>query len=153
MRFPSGAKVVHLLRRGIGAISNRPPDPRARSVAESVLTSAEFAIWETMQGRDRRHSLEVLARFDALAPGAQRVARAAALLHDVGKTATSLGWFGRVIATVVGPRTARFDRYMRHEEIGAEMLAGVSDPYTIGLIVSKDDSDPWSVALRRADDI
>ena len=53
---------------------------------------------------------------------------AAALLHDVGKTASGLGTFGRVAATVrghlgdpedVGGRTGA---YLRHAEIGAELL-------------------------------
>lgn len=106
-----------------------------------------------MQGRDRRHSLEVLSRFDALMPDAPMSARAAALLHDVGKAGVDLGWVGRILATVLGPRTDAFDRYLRHEEIGVEMLRGVSDPATVRLVAGVDPGDPLVVALRRADEI
>lgn len=142
---------VHLLRRAVGAISNAVPDEHGSATASAVLGDGEFALWNTMPGRDRRHSLEVLERFDALVPGAPRAARAAALLHDVGKTASGLGWWGRVIATVVGARGDVFTRYHRHEQIGAEMLEAVSEETTIRLILSTDPSDPIAAALRRAD--
>jgi hypothetical protein len=64
---------------------------------------------------------------------------AAALLHDVGKVSSGLGTFGRVAATVAGlvrPRArdgdGRVARYLRHDELGAAMLAAVSsDPLTV----------------------
>ena len=60
---------------------------------------------------------------------------AGALLHDIGKLDSDLGTAGRVVATVVGPRTARFRRYHDHERIGADMLkvAG-SSPVTVDLV-------------------
>lgn len=144
---------THLVRRAFGAFSDAPPSHEGVEQAASVLSPAEFALWGSMQGRDRRHSLEVLARFDALVPAAPVPARAAALLHDVGKAGVALGWTGRILATVLGPRTDAFDRYLRHEEIGAEMLRGVSDPATVRLVTGEDPDDPIVVALRRADEI
>lgn len=105
-----------------------------------------------MQGRDQRHSLEVLARFDMLLPGSTRQRRAAALLHDIGKTASGLGWTMRVVATVVGPRGRRFALYHDHERIGSEMLRGVSDPETVSLVSGHGDERVVSI-LRDADDI
>ena len=72
---------------------------------------------------------------------------AAALLHDVGKSAAGLGTFGRVVATLsgmVGGRgmaplwadrrgfTRKVGLYLRYGEIGADMLrlAG-SDPLVV----------------------
>lgn len=144
---------VHLVRRALGSISNAAPDARGLAVAAAVLGPAEYELWNAMPGRDRRHSLEVLERFDVLVPGAPRAARAAALLHDVGKSVGPLGWWGRVCASVVGPRGEAFARYHRHEQIGAEMLEGVSESTTIRLMLSTDSSDPLSSALRRADRI
>ena len=144
---------MHLVRRALGSFSNAPPTAEERSVAVAVLREAELTLWDTMQGRDRRHSLVVLARFDQLAPGAPREARAAALLHDIGKASVSLGWLGRIAATILGPRASRFDRYLRHEEIGAAMLEGVSEPLTVSLVTSHDETDPLAIALRRADEI
>lgn len=75
---------------------------------------------------------------------------AGALLHDVGKSASSLGTFGRVVATVVGPRSMRLRRYHDHEAIGAEMAAGAgSDTVTVALIRG---TGPAADDLRAADD-
>lgn len=117
-----------------------------------MLTDAEYALWTQMQGRDQRHSLQVLARFDELVPGASRARRAAALLHDVGKTASGLGWTMRVVATLVGPRGHRFALYHDHERIGAEMLRTVSDPETVGLVSGHGDETVVRL-LRQADDV
>lgn len=142
----------HLVRRAVGSLSNATPSSDDLAVARSVLSEAEYALWCRMDGRDQRHSLVVLVRFDALIHGAPREWRAAALLHDVGKTASSLGWVMRVCATLLGRRGARFSTYHDHERIGVEMLTGISDPATIALL--SDEGDPAAVAaLRRADDI
>src|SRR5439155_19397161 len=71
-------------------------------------------------GPDRRHSSAVARR----AGGPEEVS-AAALLHDVGKVEAGLGTFGRVLATVIGPGRAkgRMATYLRHDQIGARLLA------------------------------
>lgn len=72
---------------------------------------------------------------------------AAALLHDIGKIEADFGTWGRVFATVVikvvgsgrvaqwagmGGWRGRVCSYMRHPEIGAELLRGAdSDPRTV----------------------
>jgi predicted HD phosphohydrolase len=76
---------------------------------------------------------------------------AGALLHDIGKLDSDLGTARRVVATVVGPRTARFRSYHDHERIGAEMLAGVgSATATIELVRGHGRA---AAALLAADDI
>lgn len=147
------AHVGHLIRRALGSMSDAPPTSSQRALAAEVLTAPEMGLWDAMSGRDRRHSLVVLSRFDAAVPHAPRAARAAALLHDVGKIESDLGWLGRIAATVVGPRTDRFALYHRHEQIGADLLRDVSEPMTVRLVASHDDRDPLSVALRNADDV
>lgn len=147
------ARLGHLARRAIGSISDAPPPPDQCRRAAEVLSVGELNLWNDMAGRDRRHSLEVLARFDAALPEAPRAARAAALLHDVGKSASGLGWWGRIAATVIGPRTKRFALYHRHEEIGAELLREVSEMMTVDLVCSLDFSDPIVAALRAADNV
>lgn len=148
----SVARVRHLVRRAVGSWSNAAPPPAGLDIARQTLNDAEYSLWTGMQGRDQRHSLEVLARFDTLLPGATRQSRAAALLHDIGKTASGLGWTMRVVATVVGPRGRRFCLYHDHERIGSEMLRGVSDPETVSLVCGLGDERVVSI-LRDADDI
>ena len=86
-----------------------------------------------------------------LAPEASPAHIAGALLHDVGKVEADLGTLGRVMATVVGPRTERFRSYHDHEAIGVRLLeeAG-SDPATIELAGSR---GSLAAALRAADDV
>jgi hypothetical protein len=153
---PEGAglmrHLVHLSKRAWTSMSNAPLSGRDVEIAERVLTVDEFDMWWTMQPRDQAHSLLVLRRFVDMYPPATRVEQAAALLHDVGKNESRLGWFARVLATIVGPRGSRFRAYHDHVEIGARMLDGVSDPRTIALIRGSVD-DSAARALQRADDI
>lgn len=144
--------VTHLVRRALGSVANNPPEATGVETARSVLLPAEFGLWDGMQNRDKRHSLVVLRRFEEREPGATRAERAAALLHDVGKNASNLGWLGRVTATLVGRRGARFTRYHDHEAIGARMLRGVSETRTVDLVAGVA-TDSVSVSLAEADDI
>jgi len=94
---------------------------------------------------DRRHAV-LVARLtaDVLEERATRPVLAAALLHDVGKTAAGLGTYGRVVATVserfADDATAqvwstrrgitrKVGLYLRYPELGADLLrmAGSDD--------------------------
>ncbi len=120
-------------------------------VAE-ILNTAEFTEWSVMQYRDQRHSIVVVRRFVTSAPTAVRAEKAAALLHDVGKNISKLGFVSRVIATVIGPRGQRFAEYHDHEQLGAELLRSISDPRTVALVGGLVD-DEISQLLKVADDI
>lgn len=122
------------------------------SLAQTILLPEEFSLWSQMQNRDQRHSLDVLRRFDALQPDASRDERAAALLHDVGKCESVLGWSGRILATLLGARTTAFRTYLDHEEIGLRLLAGVSSPRTLEILGGQV-VDDVTAALRAADDV
>ncbi len=143
---------IHLVKRAVSSLSQTPPTSQDIAVVAQVLNVAEFAVWSDMQFRDQRHSIVVLRRFDVLVPGAVTAERAAALLHDVGKNISGLGFFLRVIATVVGPRGQRFIAYHDHERLGAELLDPISDPRTVALVGGLVD-DEISVLLKAADDI
>src|SRR5947208_12601993 len=78
---------------------------------------------------------------------ATKAVLAAALLHDVGKVSSGLGVYGRVVATLAGAAagrsmaeawtegkgfTRRVGLYLRHSDLGADMLAlAGSDPLTV----------------------
>jgi hypothetical protein len=80
----------------------------------------------------------VARRFVIERPEATRAEIAGAILHDVGKIDCGLGTFGRVVATLVGPRTAAFAAYHDHEEIGARLAeAAGSDHATVDLIAQR----------------
>jgi hypothetical protein len=145
------SRIKHLARRFRGSLSRRPPADADEAWVRSVLRAAEVELWSQMTPVDRRHSIEVAQRFSSLRPASTRDELAGALLHDVGKLESGLGIWGRVAATVVGPRTRRFRTYHDHERIGAEWLAGRgSSPSTVELVRGH---GPAAADLRRADDI
>jgi hypothetical protein len=162
--------VGHLAKRFFGSL--RPGGPPSGEVAwvRSQLLPGEWDLWAAMPGPDRRHSAAVARRVErALGARAARPVLAAALLHDVGKSASRLRTPGRVVATVTGAvvgwdRAAAWDsaigRYLRHSEHGAALLeeAG-SDPLTVAWTREHHlPPEHWSVdrleadALKAADD-
>ena len=138
----------HLIHRFFGSL--RPGGPRRADDewARSQLLPAEVELWRKMSGPDRRHAAGVARRVQrALGHEASRPVLAAALLHDVGKTASGLRTPGRVVATltaaVASPGFARawsnesgivrrIGLYLRHPELGGDMLAMAgSDKLTV----------------------
>ncbi|MDP2290371.1 MAG: hypothetical protein Q8M22_04240 [Actinomycetota bacterium] len=143
--------VGHLARRFFTSLSRRPPSAADTSWALAQLLPGESALWQSMPVQDRRHSLLVARRFVADGPAPERAEVAGALLHDVGKREAGLGTFSRVVATIVGPRTARFRAYHDHEAIGARLAADAgSDPVTVELIRGR---GPAADRLRTADHV
>jgi len=143
--------VVHLAKRYVGSLSKTPPPAADEAWAITWLSPPEADLWSRMIVQDRRHSIEVARRFQDLRPEATREEMAGALLHDVGKLQSGLPTSRRVLATIVGPRTARLREYHEHEAIGAELAAAAdAAPATITLIRGE---GPAASDLAAADDI
>jgi hypothetical protein len=144
-------RIGHLARRFAGSLSRRQPSGEDDAWAVSSLTDAERELWRRFSAADRRHAIVVARRFVAVRPDASRDEIAGALLHDIGKLEAGIGTLGRVVATVVGPRTRRFRTYHDHERRGADMLtAAGSSPQTVELVRGE---GPAAAALRAADDL
>lgn len=127
-------QLPHLARRFAGSLRPGGPSPTDEAWAESHLGNGERLLWRRMSGADRRHAVGV-----ARTVGEARLVPAA-LLHDVGKIESPLGTFGRVVATlgaaVLGRSRWQPDgavgRYLRHDAIGAELLAAAgAAPLTV----------------------
>jgi HD domain len=143
-------KVTHLARRFATSLSARPPSAADDEWARTWLASEEAKLWTAMPNADRRHAVEVSRRFLTRRPAASRAEMAGALLHDVGKVHSGLGTWGRVMATIVGPRSRRFRQYHDHEQIGANMAAqSEADPATVALIAGR---GPAAADLQAVDD-
>jgi hypothetical protein len=136
------AELVHLVRRFVGSLWPGGPAADDSAWADDQLLPGEVALWERMSGPDRRHAVGVARRTAALlGDDATRPVLAAALLHDVGKIDAGLGTFRRSAVTgvslVVGRDrlrrgSGRAGRYLRHDAIGAELLASAgSDALTV----------------------
>jgi hypothetical protein len=170
------AGIGHLARRFFGSLSPRRPSRVDEAWVAETLLPGERELWARMSRADRRHAAGVARRAQrALGADATRPVLAAALLHDAGKTAASLGTYGRVVATLArtatGPAMAEhwarrrgFTRkvglYLRHPELGGDMLqlAG-SDPLTVAWAREHHlPAERWTVpaaiatALKEADD-
>jgi hypothetical protein len=159
----------HLAGRFFGSLDPRPVPAIDNAWALECLVPGERDLWERMPRADRRHSIGVArAVLELLGADATGPVVAAALLHDVGKIQSGLGTYGRVIATVagaVGGRdtarswqnrrgfTRRVGLYLRHDTLGAELLAiAGSDPLTVAWASEhhRDRAD-WTVAGPIAD--
>jgi hypothetical protein len=128
----------HLIARFFTSLPPTPPPAKHEIWVDEHLLPGERTLWVNLNNQDRRHSALVARRFVVERPGATRAEIAGAILHDVGKIECGLGTFGRVVATVVGPRTTRFKAYHDHEAIGARMASEVgSDPVTVELIAGE----------------
>lgn len=132
----------HLVARFFGSLRPGGPSQVDEAWAAAHLGDDEIVLWRRMSNADRRHAAGVARRVDsALGELATEPVLAAALLHDVGKVESGLGTFGRVFATLcaaLGGRSriaaggGRTARYLRHDAIGAELLAVAgSDPLTV----------------------
>lgn len=143
---------LHLVVRFFSSLRPGRISEADRAWVASHLSDAEDDLFERMDRHDQRHSFEVARRVDSTADvlgddSLRCVVLTAALLHDVGKSASGLGTFGRVVATLsglVGGRamaklwaqrrgfTRKVGLYLNYGEIGADMLrlAG-SDPLVV----------------------
>lgn len=140
--------LTHLVKRFFGSLVPLPPSAVDTAWAEQQLLPDEAGLWRRMSRADRRHSVGVARRVDgALGGDASRSVLAAGLLHDVGKVASGLGPYRRVLATVAlrlvgrsraigwcraGGARQRLGLYADHPAVGAELLeqAG-SEPLTV----------------------
>jgi hypothetical protein len=142
-------KVGHLVARFATSLPPTPPSVTDELWVDEHLLAGERALWVRLSNQDRRHSAAVARRFVARRPTATRAEIAGAILHDVGKLECGLGTFGRVVATLAGPRTPAFAAYHDHEAIGAALAESAgSEPATVDLIAER---GPAFAALRASD--
>lgn len=158
----------HLAKRFLGSLLPVAPSSADASWAEQQLLPGEAELWRSMSRPDRRHSIGVARRAaDDLGAAASRPMLAAALLHDVGKVASALGTYRRVLATITVKAAGRsravawrhvdgfrhrIGLYADHPAIGAHLLqmAG-SEPLTVAW--AREHHLPerqWTVPLRVA---
>ncbi len=145
------SKLGHLAARFFTSLPPTPPAVGDENWAQDHLLAGERSLWVQLSNQDRRHSALVARRFVAARPQATRAEIAGALLHDVGKIECGLGTFGRVVATIAGPRTRAFVAYHDHEAIGAAMAGeagSVAD--TVELIAQRGPAFPALAASDHA---
>lgn len=109
---------MHLIRRFLGFLAAKPLTPAEQSVVTEILDPALARAFFAQRSEDQRHAFDVRGHVD----GHEHLYEAA-LLHDVGKTASDLGAIPRSLATIWSrlglATTGRWSEYLNHGEIGA----------------------------------
>ena len=155
-------RATYRVRQALGGTFGRL-DPREAREAANELPANLRPLFLEMRPRDQRHAISVLHR---LGP-ATELLRQAALLHDVGKARAFLGTPGRTVVVLaeathtvallsrlplVGTRVAR---YVRHPQIGSEMLRDVGASAALVEIVAEHQAahprHPGTRVLQEAD--
>ena len=144
--------MFHLVRRFFQSWSSRYPESSETESLRSLMTESEFALWASMAAADQRHSLKVVERFRRRLSDATTAEIVGVALHDVGKVRSGLGTFGRVVATLVGPRTSRFATYHDHERIGVEMLRECGSAREVLAVLERNARPEALSSFRWADD-
>jgi hypothetical protein len=126
--------IWHLTKRTWSSYRAKPLGAEEQQEVSAILLEAERELWNVFPVEDQRHSFVVMKRFQVRLPTANHAQLRAALLHDIGKIVAPLSTTMRVIATFVGPRTATFRAYHDHEQLGLQILEGVSDAETLDLL-------------------
>ena len=120
-------QVWHLAKRFFGVLRSRPLGPGDQDEVRQALSREEAALFWQQQFIDQRHAYDVARRVDQATGNAD--AKAAALLHDVGKSHSRLGPVARSMATLLAalriPLPASWARYRAHGELGAQDLEAV----------------------------
>ena len=123
-------KLIHLpgkvrrLSRSVRERQARPDD----AWAVSVLTPPEARLYLSMDARDREHACRVAGALIAAHPCSSAELRAAALLHDCGKSLRPYRVQERVLVGLIPGRVSRYlpfgALYLRghHPALGAKLL-------------------------------
>jgi len=106
---------VHRLSQGLRALFafTRSVD---LDTARQHLTACEFDAFRSMSLPEQLHSLNVLKHMLKADAAARQELKAAALLHDVGKSRYQLALWQKTIGVLVEAFAPKFCREIKHEE-------------------------------------
>ena len=116
--------MFHLVSRFFGFLRAQPLSPSEQDVVCASLPTSLRALFFAQRREDQRHAFDVLSRVGST----EAAIVEAALLHDVGKTASRMGAVQRSLATIAGylgiPLRRRWATYLDHGRLGADVLEG-----------------------------
>lgn len=136
----------HLVRRAREQWGDTPPNRDDVAWADRHLTPPEQQLFRRLCNADQRHSI----RIAHMMPPEDPELVAAALLHDIGKCEGPRSVIARIAATVCGPRTASWARYLNHDVSGPVIAeAAGARPAVVAILRGADDR---AAQVRAADE-
>ena len=90
-----------------------------------ILDEKLVKLFWKLKKEDRAHSLEVLSRMKTLSN--DHKLHELALLHDIGKVCSDIGWLGRIFADLGLNRSLNAKYYKKHEKLGLQLLRDLSN--------------------------
>ena len=94
-----------------------------------ILDDNATQLFWRMRLEDRSHSLEVMNRMEKLTKENRFLSLA--LLHDIGKVESDIGWLGRIFADLGINNSFSAERYKNHEQYGYTILQKYIDSKAI----------------------
>lgn len=94
-----------------------------------ILDDNATQLFWRMRLEDRSHSLEVMNRMEELTKENRFLTLA--LLHDIGKVESDIGWLGRIFADLGINNSFSAERYKNHEQYGYTILKKYIDSKAI----------------------
>ena len=85
-----------------------------------LLNEKLVLLFWRLNKEDRAHSLEVLNRMKKITNDKEMYELA--LLHDIGKVYSDIGWLGRIFADLGINKSNNAKMYKNHEELGIDLL-------------------------------
>ena len=85
-----------------------------------ILDECFLTLFWQLKKEDRSHSMEVMLRVKKLSDNSDM--HKLALIHDIGKVSSDIGWFGRIFADIGLNKSFTAKNYKNHEKIGELLL-------------------------------
>ncbi len=87
---------------------------------KDLLNDKLILLFWRLNKEDRAHSLEVYKRMKKISNDKEM--HELALLHDIGKACTDIGWLGRIFADLGINKSNNAKMYKNHEKLGIDLL-------------------------------
>ena len=89
-----------------------------------ILDENMLILFWRLKKEDRAHSLEVFNRMKKITD--DKSMHELAIIHDIGKVASDIGWLGRIFADLGYNKSNNAKRYKNHEELGIGLLNNIA---------------------------
>jgi putative nucleotidyltransferase with HDIG domain len=146
----SGANWLHLPARLLDFLTSKALTGPELSLLDGWLRPEEAKPFAEQPVADQRHSYQAAALVMSARGDRPDLVRAA-LLHDIGKRHSRLGWLARSVVTLTDlagiPWRGRGKEYLNHDHLGADELAALgAEPLVVSFARNHHSQRPQEIA-------